>query len=247
MRIASNTILIFMLLFYLLFISCQKTNEKPSLKIIKNYSLDIKEPSGLCKAWNKNEFLIVSDHSNTIFRINDNGIVLREYSFKGNDLEGVAYEETGKIIWVVNEEKNMLSKINKNGELQKEYLLKYQDHPSNKGLEGITINTTNNHLFMLNEASPGLLLEFFNGQIINSTSLSFAPDYSGIFYEETEDKLWIISDEAKSIYKCDLKGNLLHTYDHTIDKAEGIVVIENNIWLVSDSQNKLYKLEIEKK
>jgi len=223
------------------------TSDNSQLLIKTEFDLNIKEPSGLSLSWDANELMVVSDHSNTVFRINKSGKTIQELAFSATDLEGVTYQKANETIWLVDEQKNKLYQLNKQGDKIAEHLLEYQDHPSNKGLEGITINTTNNHLFMLNEASPGLLLEFFNGQIINSTSLSFAPDYSGIFYEETEDKLWIISDEAKSIYKCDLKGNLLHTYDHTIDKAEGIVVIENNIWLVSDSQNKLYKLEIEKK
>jgi len=214
------------------------------LQIIESYSLDVKEPSGLCKSWNENEFLIVSDNSNTIFRISDEGLVLEELPFKGNDLEGITYQEAGKIIWVVNEEKNTLSKLNKSGVLQQEYELDYQSHPSNKGLEGITVNTINNHLFMLNEASPGLLLEFFNGEIVNSIPLGFAPDYSGLFFHEETNQLWIISDEAKMIYQCSIKGELINSFQHTVDKAEGIIVNteEQVFWLCSDSEDKLYKL-----
>lgn len=218
------------------------------LQILESYSLDVKEPSGLCKAWNDNEFLIVSDHSNTIFRISDKGVVLEEFPFKGDDLEGVAYQEIGKLIWVVNEKQNTLSKLNKKGELQKEYELNYQSHPSNKGLEGIAVNTSNNHIFMLNEGSPALLLEFFNGEIINSIPLSFAPDYSGLFFHEETNQLWIISDEAKKIYQCSINGELIKTYQHTVNKAEGIIVNteEQVFWLCSDSEDKLYKLSAQK-
>jgi len=217
------------------------------LQIIESYDLNLKEPSGLCKSWNDNEFLIVSDNSNTIFRITNKGVILEEFPFKGSDLEGVAYQETGKIIWAVDEKKNTLNKLNKNGELQKEYILNYQSHPSNKGLEGIAVNTINNHVFMLNEGSPGLLLEFFNGEIINSISLDFAPDYSGLYFHEETNQLWIISDEAKMIYQCSIKGKLINSFEHTVDKAEGIIVNteEKTFWLCSDSEDKLYKLSVQ--
>lgn len=214
------------------------------LQITESYSLDIKEPSGLCNSWNENEFLIVSDNSNKLYRINDKGQILDEFSFKGKDLEGVSYQEAGKIIWIVDEEQNKLNKLNKSGELQQEYELSYESHPSNKGLEGIAVNTINNHVFMLNEGSPGLLLEFFNGEIINSIPLGFAPDYSGLYFHEETNQLWIASDEAKMIYQCSINGELIKIYQHTVDKAEGIIVNteEQVFWLCSDSEDKLYKL-----
>ena len=99
---------------------------------------------------------------------------------------------------------------------------------------------------MLNEASPGLLMEFINGQIIHKYSLDFAPDYSGIFYNAALDCLWIASDESQCIYQCTLEGKLLITYQHNIDKVEGIVFDNesSSFWVCSDSQNKLYKLEL---
>jgi len=219
-------------------------NEVINLQTNHTYSLAIKEPSGLCKAWNKNEFLIVSDHSNTVFRINDKGEILQEYPFVGSDLEGISYQEKGKIIWLVDEQQNKLIKLNKEGELLLDYKLSYQSHPSNKGLEGIAVNTNNNHIFMLNEASPGLLLEFFDGEIIRSISLGFAPDYSGLFFDAKNNQLWITSDEAKRIYQCNIDGKLLKTFQHTVNKAEGIIVNVETLefWICSDSKDKLYML-----
>lgn len=233
--------------------SCSKKTGEPgtpldnntiTLQIIEEFSLDIKEPSGLCEAWNPNELLVVSDHSNTIFRIDNKGVILEEFPFKGEDLEGVSYQEAGKIIWVVDESVDKLYKLSKTGVMTKEYQLSYDAHPSNKGLEGIAVNTSNNHVFMLNEASPALLLEFFNGEIINSIPLNFAPDYSGLFYHKETNQLWMISDEAKMIYQCSIKGELINSFQHTVDKAEGIIVNteEQVFWLCSDSEDKLYKL-----
>lgn len=235
-------------------LSCTKNAGEPAaphissteLKITESYTLDILEPSGLCKAWNPNEYLVVSDNSNTIFRINQQGIVLEEFPFEGEDLEGVCYQEAGKLIWVVDEKTNTLFKLNKAGVKIKEYELSYGSHSSNKGLEGITVNTSNNHIYMLNEASPGLLIEFFNNEIVQSIDLNFALDYSGIYYDSEFDLLWIVSHESKSIYQCSTAGRVLHTYSHSIAQAEGIVVnwSQKEFYIVCDTDEKLYKLEL---
>jgi len=238
-------------------LSCtKKTGEQSSpqnqmikLQIAEEYPLAVKEPSGLCLAWNADEFLTLSDNSNTLFRVDNKGNVLEEFPFVGRDIEGISYQEAGKIIWVVDEKESTLYKLNKRGILQNEYPLSYGSHPSNKGLEGITVNTNNNHIFMLNEASPGLLLEYSRGEIIKTVSLDFAKDYSGIFFDKENNFLWIVSDESKGIYKCNLNGKLLQSYQHDIDKVEGIVVGSdmNEFWVCSDSQNTLYKLIIKNK
>jgi uncharacterized protein YjiK len=245
--------IVLMVLSVLFELSCTKQTGEPTspaittvnLKNIADFPLEVKEPSGLCQAWNTNEFLVVSDHSNTVFRISNTGETIEELVFTGQDLEGVGYQEAGKIIWVVDEKQNKLFKLNKKGEEELEYSLSYQAHPSNKGLEAVTVNTKNNHIFMLNEALPGLLLEFFDGDIIRSTNLDFAKDYSGLFYEVKNNELWIASDESQSIYQCSIDGKLIKIYRHNLNKIEGLVVDIDKMefWVCSDSEEKLYLLK----
>lgn len=252
-RLISSLIAVSLLLIMVLLSCTKSTGEQDSPQLISTelsikatYDLDILEPSGLCKTWNPNEFLVVSDNSNTIFIIDDQGKTLEELPFVGEDLEGVCYQEAGKLIWVVDEKLNKLYKLNKAGVKQNEYLLSYEAHATNSGLEGITVNTSNSHIYMLNESSPGLLLEFFNGEIIRSTDLNFAIDYSGIYYDVQYDCLWIVSDESQSIFQCTLAGEPLQKFTHSVNQAEGIVVnwAQKEFWLVSDADEKMYKLEI---
>ena len=68
-------------------------------------------------------------------------------------------------------------------------------------LEGITAGKSGN-LFVLNEKSPGMILEYqMNGIEKRRMSLSFAADYSDIFFDESGDCFWIISDESMKISK----------------------------------------------
>jgi uncharacterized protein YjiK len=61
-------------------------------------------------------------------------------------------------------------------------------------------------------------------------------------YNEVEDELWIVSDQEKKVYRCDLSGNVLMSFLINVDKAEGIAIdSENNlIYIVSDSADMLY-------
>ena len=70
--------------------------------------------------------------------------------------------------------------------------------------------------------------------------LDFADDYSGIFYENSSNLLWILSDQDKTVNKCTLKGKLIESYKIDIKQAEGIVVTNNYIYIVSDAEEKLY-------
>lgn len=238
----------------LVLLSCSKeTGEQATppiasipLGIIQSFPLDILEPSGLAHGWNSDEFLVVSDNSNSVFRIHKDGSIIEELSFRGDDLEGVSYQESGKFIWLAEERLKKLVKLNKNGEVLKEYPLDYDNSSSNKGLEGVSVNTKNNHVYAINEYSPGLLLEFFDGALINSFELDFAQDYSGLYVDVEAQEIWILSDESRSIYQCDLTGKPINTYSHNIDQLEGLIVNANlkQFWVCSDSQNTLYQLKI---
>ena len=118
-------------------LSCSKDAGEPSsplpekldLEIVEEHLMDIDEPSGLSYSWNEREFLVVSDNSNTISRINEQGKLIEELSFKAKDLEGVTYQEVGKTIWAVDEKKNKLYQLNKLGGILLEYELSYDAHP----------------------------------------------------------------------------------------------------------------------
>jgi uncharacterized protein YjiK len=94
----------------------------------------------------------------------------------------------------------------------------------------------------LNEKDPGLLIEINeNGKVLNRTELDFAFDYSGIYYENIEKKLWIVSDQSRTISKCDLNGEKIESYKISDRKAEGITVdaVNKKVYIVLDGQDKL--------
>ena len=96
---------------------------------------------------------------------------------------------------------------------------------------------------MLNEKNPGLLLELdSNGKILKETNLRFASDYSGIFHDELNDQLWILSDQSRTINRSRTDGVLIESFNINVTQAEGIAVnsTEQLIYVVSDATENLY-------
>ena len=101
------------------------------------------------------------------------GQVLLQQSFFISEagLEGIALSVDGKQLFVVQEETNavLIIDIAARCERQRQPLAAmanydavaehFSDRPDNKGLEVITVNPVNGHVFVVKESQPGLLIE----------------------------------------------------------------------------------------
>lgn len=229
--------------------ACNKKSSENvvSLKLIATYSLDVPEPSGLSFSAGNAALYTISDESGKFYKITLQGKLLSSTDCNGSDLEGISYDAANNSLWIIEERLREIINVDLQGNVLKKKFLDIPAYSSNNGLEGITVNTANGHIFCLNEKNPSLLIELDeNQQIINEYNLNFANDYSGIFYDQYLDALWIISDESSSVTKCDLTGKVMETYHLSINQAEGIVVDSKNhkLYAVSDSAEKLYIFEL---
>lgn len=225
--------------------SCTKTDssiEKPILELVNKYAVDVEELSGLDLALDKKSLWTVSDKYDKIYQLDLTGQILKEISISGNGFEGITLDLFGQSFWIAQESRGELIQIDTLGnEIQTHAISNVRS--TSGGLEGITINSTNNHLFLLKEKDPSVLLELnVNLETMIFKRIYFAQDFSGMDYTELEDELWIVSDQEKKVYRCDLNGNVLMSFPINVDKAEGIAIDgENNlIYIVSDSDDILY-------
>lgn len=220
--------------------------EGPGLELISTVNIQVDEPSGLCFSIDKEFLWTVSDQTGKVYKVDFNGNVIETLSYTGNDLEGIAVDPEDSTIWVAEEYLSQIVQLDTLGnELDR---ITVAGAAGNSGLEGITINSSNNHFFLLKEQDPGVLIELdeaFN--LLQYKRINFAWDYSGIFYEPQNQHLWIASDQDEKVYRCDLDAVVLIEYSIDVQKAEGIAVdIDSNlVYIVSDSYEKLYKFEIQ--
>lgn len=228
--------------------SCQKTDDTPAstatLAMISEHNLQILEPSGLCDFFD-GTFLSVSDSDGKIYNIDRTGAVLGIIDIQGKSLEGVAFDPSDSIIYTVDEFSGILSSYSLNGTIISSWQIDESD--KNNGLEGCSIDTENRIIYMLKEKSPGRLYSFnLETKIQTSFQLDFAEDYSGVFFDNVGQILWIVSDKSKTINKCDLKGDLIISYSTNIKKGEGVVVSTelDRIFVVSDSEEQMFVFEL---
>lgn len=218
-------------------------NHTYRLNFIKSYILNIAEPSGLSWALNGKDLYVVDDRLNKVYTIDKQGNTLSTFSYIGNDLEGVSINIKSQTIWLAEEAKFTVVELDSLGNEIQRFKLDTVRNAKKKGLEGISYDSLEDTFYLLNEDNPGLLIKWqVNSGVIAQTRLSFAEDYSGIFFDESDRSLWIISDQSKRLFHCDLEGNVKQSFNLPINKAEGVVVDHDNnrVYIVSDQERKLF-------
>lgn len=229
---------------FILFVSCSKNNEvfpvNNGLELINSYKINVLEPSGLAINNDGTILYTVSDSTNKIYKLSTAGDVLQTFEYAGNDLEGISVFTNTKLLVVEERTKEVVEYDIETGNFTK-HKIDYKNTTANSGLEGVAYNFNDGTIFILNEKDPGLLIRLNpNYTIKTSTTLNFASDYSGIFHESATDNLWIVSDQSRTINKCNLEGNLIKSYPINVIKAEGIAISNDKIYIVSDAEAKLY-------
>lgn len=239
-----------------LFYSCNKTNtpgpviEIPigTLELIDSYDVDVTEPSGLSFGPDMATLLTVSDNTNQIYELDMQGNVLREFDYVGKDLEGITYNSDKNLIAVAEEAEREITLINYDtGEKVESYKIEISFGSENSGLEGISYNINNKLYYIVNETNPSLMILWSPEYgIISEEKLNFSSDYSGIFVDDKHSLLWIVSDQSRSMYKCDYNTNVLKSFSLDDLKYEGVVIHDDVVYLINDATGKLNVYNIKK-
>jgi uncharacterized protein YjiK len=214
---------------------------EPELTLKESYNVEFKEPSGLSYFFG-GDLITVSDHNGKAYVIDTLGNIKSMIDLKAKDLEGVSYDALDSLLYIVDESDGKLRCFTTRGSLLDSWSILQGDEES--GLEGCSLDRKRQVMYLLKEKSPGQLI-LFDMKTGRQTEmdLDFAKDYSGIYYDDFIDKLWIISHESKSVSLCSLQGQMEHSFRIEAKQAEGIVVDHHSdvIYIMSDSQGKLFK------
>ncbi len=215
------------------------------------YPIDIAEPSGLC-AFLNNHLLVVDDQTNMVYEISKQGEVARVFSFIGEDLEGVWFDEKNNLIYLAEERKRSIVKLDTAGNFVDEYFVDFSGTDENSGFEGLSFDSKSGLMAILNEKLPGKLLLYSldSLSVTSSSDLGFASDYSGIQCEDGSSNYWILSDQSQALFIVDRQSlDVKKEFDLGYDKAEGLYFDKQNrkVYIVRDTQeqDKLYVYNIE--
>lgn len=235
---------LFVILFGWFFItSCSDNSEdipKDLLELEASYKIDVLEPSGLAVNSEGNALYTVSDNTAQVYKLSTTGNVIQAFNYVSNDLEGVSSFTGNKLLLAEERTKEIVEFDMSTGSALK-HRINYENSAENSGIEGVTYNSADGTIFILNEKEPGKLIRLRTDfTVIAEYELNFASDYSGLFYENSSNNLWIVSDQNKTINKCTLTGELIKKYSISVTQVEGIAIANNKIYVVSDAEAKLY-------
>lgn len=213
---------------------------KDILELEASYRIDVAEPSGLAVSSTGDVLFTVSDNTAEVYKLTTTGDIIQKFNYKGNDLEGVS-TFTGNNLLLAEERTKEIVVFDITTGASSKHRINYKNNDENSGIEGVTYNSIDGTIFILNEKNPGMLIRLrADFSIIAEYELNFASDYSGIFHESSSNNLWIISDQNKTINKCTLKGDLIKSYSISVTQAEGIAIANDKIYVISDAEEKLY-------
>ena len=252
---------------------------------IANKSIGLTEPSGLALSENSGELWVVSDDTSAVFRFAANSLnSIKTIPIKEKEMEGITLAESSNVFYTINEEKGRISCFsmadgnlltrNKVSEMAgyTDVSARIKSAGKKSGFEGIVWHPKRESLFVVLEGPPGLMLEINENldTILSSTELTpelgflvpdgFSPtiDFSDLSFDATRDKLWVLSDQAATVFVFDLESNQviqslpLYWTNHKgrrklVDKAEGLSISPDGhqLYVVSDREARLYRWDID--
>ena len=244
---------------------------------IRDTGLGLNEPSGLTLNADGSALYTVSDDTKAIFRLDLKGRVsVSDSFFIGVDaLEGIALRGNDSELLVVQERSNSVVVVDLSNRRERSrrplsamtnydtIARHFPDPPNNNGLEGITVNTRTNHVVVVKECQPGLLIELdstlttiLSTRVLQPSQGFMHPklkaeklDFSGLSYDSS-------SDKGRCLFQYDWTGDtVLQRLDLTIStgdnpkrihKPEGVAFDpgRKRMYVVSDRDADLYVFKL---
>ncbi len=234
-------------IFLVLFLSLSSPAiEISPLKLIKSFTTKIPEPSSLSFSSDQQYLWSVSDQNGLAYSLNLDGQITSQFQTGGSDLEGIVAHDDLNGSCVVSERIRELRCFDKNWKSIKSKKIPFTG-VSNSGFEGVAYNPLNRHFYIVNEKTPTAIVELNNEfDILRTMTFTEARDLSDIFFDNIEQRFWIVSHESKMIFQADLNFNILTRYSiPEVLQAEGIVVdsMKRKIYVISDKDSKLFIYE----
>jgi len=245
----SKKVYLFILFALFSFSFCKEVKREKSPEVLTYYlsePIPVPEPSGLDLSFDEKGFWVVSDQNSKVYLIDSWGKEIKSFEVNGEDLEGITVVNDSLLAIVLERTREVIILDTSGNELKRATLnLKGE---LNSGLEGITYDPVKKIFYILNEKNPGLLLtldENLTEQKRNT--LKFAKDFSGVFFDENDNSLWILSDESQRIFKTDLSGIPIEEFKIKVAQPEGITLnkARTKLFLVSDVTGNLYVFNLD--
>lgn len=213
----------------------------------KEYKTGLKNLSGLSFNQNHSALLAVTDKG-SIYEIDFKGKIKRQLPFdEFGDFEAIALHPKTNTIYLADENTMSVYELSKNEKkLNRIVSINIPNAAYNRGLEGLSYGRDT--LYIANQSEPRRLFKYAIADKKSiSLGLAFATFLSDIFYDETDDTLWIVDSKQYKISHCKLNGKIIAQQDiPMVRKAEAICVDRNKkiAWIGCDKTGNLYQIKL---
>lgn len=204
--------------------------------------------SGICLGKTPQTFLALSDR-NGLYEISEDGSINRRINALGyQDMEGICINTSNNQVYLVEETQMRAYRLSEDEKTLERFIdVVVPQGEINKGIEGIACGKDT--LYVVNQDSPPLLIKYnlTTGKEVQRTVLNFAGFLSDIFYDETDDTLWIADSKKQKIFHCDLNGEVIDDQNISfVKKPEALMVDRksNVAWVGCDETGYLYKVKL---
>ena len=156
------------------------------------------------------------------------------------DIETVACDDVNKLIYVAEERRHIVHSYrlpsgsgtytivadDKDPHLIQvnSFFIDPASKDGKSGLEGMTVDTRRNILYLANEKHPKVFYTVRpDGAIMGMSYPDFSGDLSGMDYDEQLDLIWILSDQSERLFITNLAGTVVYDYwDLPMQNPEGV-------------------------
>jgi len=223
---------------------------------LKVYDKDkgLKEPSGLALNPQTNTLWTVSDDTKRVFTLHLDGTVTRSQTprLRETDFEGLTALPGGGLAAVREKSNEILIIAADDGRIRGCHPLSgmdgydavradFEDGPSGKGLEGITVDPATGAFYVVKERAPRLVLGIapdltsitavhrltreigFRARGVSDRKL----DVSGLAYDSGRRRLWIVSDTGRRLFLYDLATRRATSAKLTVQEDGALKPLKN--------------------
>jgi uncharacterized protein YjiK len=197
----------------------------------------------------------------------DGTIIQKERIRKKADFEGISYSpETGSLYVIIEGDDVILEISSETLEIMRMIPIDRMFEgtvllaPEGNGIEGITYvpdgsGPSNSTFYLVNQSrklegtDPSIVFEVAVSHETNNSEAKIVryfslgvTDLSGIHYDPSSERLFVISDANNLLLEVSLNGQVLHTYPLPGKRQEGITIDEHGfLYIAQDTKTKLLK------
>ena len=221
-------------------------NNKPD-KDWKVYKTGLKNLSGICFNKDKTLLLAVTDKGN-IYELDFQGKIKRQLPFdEFGDFEAITINPQNGKVYLADENTMSVYQLNSDEKkIDKVVSVTVPNATYNRGIEGVSYGKDT--LYIANQADPCRIFKYhLKDKKMSYFDVPFSTFLSDIFYDATDNTLWLVDCKKYQITHCNLNGQIIAQQNiPMVRKAEAIAIDrEKNIaWIGCDKTGNLYQIKL---